>query len=165
LCREDNYLLELVRYIHLNPLRAGLVPDFQKLDRYPFCGHSAIMGKKENEWQDSVYVLKLFADQKATAQRRYKAHLAQGVEMGKRSDLTGGGLVRSNGGWAAVQSLRRANIHFKSDERILGDSEFVDAVLKTADESLQRRFAQTAEGWNLARLAAKAAAIYGLDPE
>jgi putative transposase len=44
LCQQDGYLLELIRYIHLNPLRAGLVSDIQKLDKYPFSGHSAIMG-------------------------------------------------------------------------------------------------------------------------
>jgi REP element-mobilizing transposase RayT len=165
LCQEDNYLLELVRYIHLNPLRAGLVADLAKLDRYRFCGHSVIMGKQKNDWQDAAYVLKLFADQKSTARRRYKAHLAKGLAMGKRPDLTGGGLVRSSGGWAVIKSLRKANIHFKSDERILGDSDFVDEVLKSADEKLQRRYALEAEGWNLDKLAEKAGAICGLDPE
>ena len=33
-CEEDPYLLELIRYIHLNPLRAGLVKDLKKLDMY-----------------------------------------------------------------------------------------------------------------------------------
>ena len=165
LCQEDNYLLELVRYIHLNPLRAGLVADLSKLDRYPFGGHSVIVGKQKNDWQDVAYVLKLFAEQKATARRRYKAHLARGVEMGKQPELTGGGLVRSSGGWAVIKSLRKANIHFKSDERILGDSDFVDEVLKSADEKLQRRYALKAEGWDLDKLAEKAGTICGLDRE
>jgi len=134
LCQEDNYLLELVRYIHLNPLRAGLVADLSKLDRYPFCGHSVIMGKQANDWQDAAYVLRFFADQDHTARRRYKAHLAKGIEMGKRPELTGGGLIRSSGGWAAIKSLRKADIHFKSDERILGDSDFVDEVLRASEK-------------------------------
>jgi len=33
LCQEDTYLLELVRYIHLNPLRAGVIQDIGKLHR------------------------------------------------------------------------------------------------------------------------------------
>jgi putative transposase len=41
-CQEDLYLLELTRYIHLNPLRAGLVPDLEGLGRYPWSGHSAL---------------------------------------------------------------------------------------------------------------------------
>ncbi|MEA3385292.1 MAG: transposase [Thermodesulfobacteriota bacterium] len=47
-CEEDPYLLELIRYIHLNPLRAGLVKDLKELDKYPWTGHSAIMGKRKN---------------------------------------------------------------------------------------------------------------------
>jgi len=47
-CEEDPYLLELIRYIHLNPLRAGLVKDLKELDKYPWTGHSAILGKKKN---------------------------------------------------------------------------------------------------------------------
>ena len=47
-CEKDPYLLELIRYIHLNPLRAGLVNDLKKLDKYPWTGHSAIMGKRKN---------------------------------------------------------------------------------------------------------------------
>ena len=52
-CEEDPYLLELVRYIHLNPLRAGLVKDLKELDRYPWSGHSAILGRR-----NSPFVLK-----------------------------------------------------------------------------------------------------------
>ena len=47
-CEEDSYLLELIRYIHLNPLRAKLVKDLKELDKYPWTGHSAILGKREN---------------------------------------------------------------------------------------------------------------------
>ncbi len=47
-CEEDAYLLELIRYIHLNPLRVGLVNGLKELDRYPWCGHSAILGKRKN---------------------------------------------------------------------------------------------------------------------
>lgn len=165
LCQEEPYLLELIRYIHLNPLRAGLVTDIDKLERYPFSGHGVIMGKKKNDWQDTAYVLNLFGDQKTEARRRYKAYVSDGIEMGKRPDLTGGGLVRSSGGWSVIKSVRQASMHVKSDERILGDSDFVDEVLKAADESLQRLCALKAKGWDLDRLAQKSARIYGLEPE
>src|SRR5919108_3716556 len=46
-CEEEPYLLELVRYIHLNPLRAGAVRDMEELGRYPWCGHAALMGNRE----------------------------------------------------------------------------------------------------------------------
>ena len=44
LCDEDNYLLALVRYIHLNPIRAEIVTTLKKLDHYTWSGHSALMG-------------------------------------------------------------------------------------------------------------------------
>ena len=45
ICEDDPYLLELTRYIHLNPLRAGMVDNLEELDIYPWAGHSAIMAK------------------------------------------------------------------------------------------------------------------------
>lgn len=47
-CEEDPYLLELIRYIHLNPLRAKLVQDLEELDKYPWAGHSVILGRRKN---------------------------------------------------------------------------------------------------------------------
>jgi len=45
LCEDDPYLLELTRYIHLNPLRAGIVKNAKELKEYQWCGHSAITGR------------------------------------------------------------------------------------------------------------------------
>jgi putative transposase len=53
LCQEDAYLLELTRYIHLNPLRARIVKSLDDLDFYPFTGHSALMGTLPNDWQET----------------------------------------------------------------------------------------------------------------
>jgi putative transposase len=56
-CQEDAYLLELVRYIHLNLLRAGLVKTIDDLNLSPFSGHSALAGYVARDWQDTPYVL------------------------------------------------------------------------------------------------------------
>jgi len=50
LCEEEQYLLELVRYIHLNPVRAGLVSTLRELDRYPWCGHAVLVGSMSMGW-------------------------------------------------------------------------------------------------------------------
>ena len=60
LCQEDPYLKELVRYIHLNPLRARLVEDMKGLDRFEWCGHGALVGKHTNDWQAIEGVLMYF---------------------------------------------------------------------------------------------------------
>jgi len=72
LCQEDSYLSELVRYIHLNPLRAAIVKDLRALNKYPYCGHSSIVGKTSHDWQDVDYILKLFASNRPEAIRRYR---------------------------------------------------------------------------------------------
>jgi len=50
--KRSPYLLELVRYIHLNPLRAGLVPDLETLDRYRWSGHAVLLGHRSLEGQE-----------------------------------------------------------------------------------------------------------------
>ena len=60
ICEDDPYLLELTRYIHLNPLRAGIVGEMEGLRDYRWAGHSAIMGRVKREWQDIGTVLGLF---------------------------------------------------------------------------------------------------------
>jgi len=53
LCEEDRYLMQLVAYIHLNPVRAGMAEDISALRAFPFAGHSALMGKMSRPWQDT----------------------------------------------------------------------------------------------------------------
>jgi len=60
ICQEDAYLKELVRYIHLNPLRAKIVSDISALNTYAYSGHSVIMDKNKRLWQDKGYVLSFF---------------------------------------------------------------------------------------------------------
>lgn len=165
LCQEDRYLLELVRYIHLNPLRAKLVADLKGLDRYGFGGHSAIMGKKQRKWQDVDYVLRLFGDKRAAGRRRYRKFVQKGIGQGRQPDLTGGGLVRSAGGWSAVKLMRRASARVKGDERILGDGEFVEQVLAAGKERYERLYHLKAQGWDLNRLIKRVAQQLGLEPK
>ena len=164
LCQEDNYLLELVRYIHLNPMRAGIVKDIEALDKYPFCGHSVIMRKVKKDWQDIEWVLKYYDERLWVARRRYRAFVQKGISQGKRDDLTGGGLVRSSGGWSAVKEMRKAKMFQKSDERILGDGDFVDQVLSAAQEEMEKRNALISRGYDLDKIAARVSELLELKP-
>jgi len=51
-CEEHTYFLKLVSYIHLNPLRAGLVRSVDELEHYPWSGHAVIMKHFDHDWQD-----------------------------------------------------------------------------------------------------------------
>jgi len=125
---EDLYLLELVRYLHLNPLRAQVVPDLRALDRYPWTGHSALLGATARPWQATQEILSRFGTSLSRARRNCRAFVAAGIPQGRRPEFQGGGLLRSQGGWAAVAALRRGREAYQGDERILGSSAFVEAV-------------------------------------
>lgn len=148
-----------MRYIHLNPLRAKLVPDLDRLDRYPYAGHSALMGRVPGEWQDTQAVLGCFGKTTRPARNAYRRFMQAGIGQGRRSELTGGGLVRSAGGWTEVKAKRRAGVTAKSDERILGDGGFVDQALAAAGEQLERKTRLQAKGINLDTVAARVLAV------
>lgn len=165
LCQEDLYLKELVRYIHLNPLRAGVVADMKALDKHPWCGHSALMNQTERAWQNIDYVYSLFSDQKKSARKQYRIFVEKGIAQGRRPDLTGGGLLRSSGGWTVLKSLRKAGIRVKGDERILGTSDFVVNVLKAADEKLDQKCELEARGYDFDRTVQRVAEVLGMKPD
>ncbi len=133
-CDGDSYFTELVRYIHLNPLRVKLVKNINELERYPYCGHGVVTGRHRAAWQDRKYVLGWFGRREREARKAYRQFVREGITLGRRPELVGGGLVRSVGGWSEVVSLRRQGVKEITDERILGSGDFVERVLKEANE-------------------------------
>ncbi len=162
LVEEEPYLTELVRYIHLNPLRAGIVEDLAGLDAYPWSGHSALLGRGASRpWQAVDEVLNRFDVQRRAALRRYREYVSEGVPRGRRPELQGGGLRRSMGAWKAIPDLRRGREHGLADERILGSGEFVEAVhreLKTEHPPASRSSAAE----QLPSLIGRCAAAWGV---
>jgi hypothetical protein len=197
-CQEDTYLLELTRYIHLNPLRARLVEDLKSLDKYQWAGHSAILGRRKNplipalekevpsaegglsfslssgkgKKQNPVNpvnpacpvepgslpgcstgvkkekslaektvedVLQFFGKSLKEARRRYRVFVEKGIKRGHRTDLQGGGLIRSAGGDRASLIGQKKGDREKSDQRILGSGDFVSGVLKKAKENAEHK--------------------------
>jgi putative transposase len=148
LCQEDPYFLELVRYIHLNPLRAKLVPDYKSLESYAYCGHCILLGQRRNDWQNTHAVLVRFGKSIPQARRHYREFVKNGIKAGKKPELVGGGLIRSLGGWSVVKSLGSMSERIKGDERILGDGSFVEEVLKVSQERLERRYGYHSKGYD-----------------
>ena len=166
ICQEDIYFKELVRYIHLNPLRAKLVADIQGLNKYPYSGHSVLMGKKQRAWCDTKYALSYFGRKVSEARKRYFSYVKEGIDQGRRPELVGGGLVRSLGGWSAVKKLRlKGQDRVKGDERILGDGEFVSALLSEANEQLDRRYELKGLGYDFEKIGQRVSTLYGMDEE
>jgi REP element-mobilizing transposase RayT len=125
-CDEEEYLLELVRYIHLNPLRAGMAATLEELDRYQFSGHSVLLGKSELKGQATAEVLSRFARRIDTARKNYRSFIQDGIAQGRWDDLVGIGIFR--------EGMSNDNEH--RDSRVMGKGEFVEQVIRNADESL-----------------------------
>lgn len=100
----DNYLLALVRYIHLNPVRAGLVSDPAD---YAWSGHRAYLGRERLLWLTTDWVLGLLARQAGTAQRRYAQFIQEGLQEGYREEFHRG----------------------TADTRVLGSDTFIEQAL------------------------------------
>jgi len=131
-CEEDVYLSELVRYIHLNAIRAGLVKDMEGLDRYRWSGHSVLMGMEQRAWQARDEVLSYFGRTEGVAQRRYRQFVFEGIGLGKREDLSTG---RGKGDGEIVGRERTET----GDSRILGQGVFVEEVLAGAERTARER--------------------------
>jgi len=102
----DSYLLELVRYIHLNPVRAGMI---KNPEDYPWSGHRAYLGKEFLPWLTTDRVLEQFGKTTGKAQAGYSAFVLDGLEEEHRPEFHGGG----------------------NDSRVLGDDNFVDKCLSS----------------------------------
>jgi len=134
ICEEEPYLLELVRYIHLNPLRVGLVGSIGELKVYPWSGHAVMMGTRELSGQKADEILMYFSKRKKPAREKYEAFVSDGVDCGKREELAGGGLRR-------VMKLAGNGLITAYDDRILGSGDFVEQLRqeKGASERLESR--------------------------
>ncbi len=113
LVETESYLLELVRYIHLNPVRAGLVEDPRD---YSWSGHRAYLGEQRLSWLTTGWVLGRFAQRVITARKRYRAFVDAGTREGYRGEFHGG----------------------EDDSRVLGSDRFVERVAgrsREVDES------------------------------
>lgn len=150
-------MLKLVRYIHLNPLRAGQVNSLEELKVFPYCGHGRLLATTKDDWQTIETVLERFGKRVFSARKGYEAFVADRVSQGQRPDLIGGGLIRSSGGWRRVKQNRQAELESKSDERILGEGQFVEEVLREAEEELARRTGYEYQGIGFDELLKQAA--------
>ncbi len=106
---EDIYLKELTRYIHLNPVRVGIVKDPKG---YPWSGHRAYLGLESIPWLTTEWVLSQFSKQLSHARRAYGRFVLEGKGIGHQDHYSSGG---------------------ETDSRILGDDTFISRVLKQAE--------------------------------
>ena len=130
---EEQYFLALVRYIHLNPVRARLVESVDALVDYPWTGHSVLMGKVKNSVQDAGAVLLRFGRRAGEARKSLVEFMKMDEAKKETKTFEGGGLRRSAGG---AKKLLETGYKEKwaHDERILGSSSFVESILRATEK-------------------------------
>jgi putative transposase len=129
---EDPYFVELIRYIHLNPLNARVVSTLRELDAYRWSGHRCLIGTNPFAWYNAAYVLQWFSNSK----RSYRTFIKEGVEKKFLPDLSGGGLIRTLGGLPEALLARKTPT--LTDQRILGSGGFVRDMAEKRHPSLDR---------------------------
>ena len=121
-CDEDVYMLELVRYIHLNPVRAGKVAELDALVNYPWSGHQQLLGKGEYGLVAEKEVLSLFGRTPKAARKAYVQFLYDGLQQDMPCLSTGGRHTSQT----MDASLTDQDFY---DERILGGGVFVERIM------------------------------------
>jgi putative transposase len=124
-CEKETYLLELIRYIHLNPIRAELVNNLKELDQYPWSGHAVLMGNRHMDGQVLGEVLRRFDQNVFSARENYRRFIADGLATGYREDFISNGLRRRR----EIQNDSAEPDH--SDPRVLESRTFLDNLLKS----------------------------------
>lgn len=115
---KDGYLLELVRYLHLNPVRAGMV---KAPEDYPWSSHLAYLGKEALPWLTTEWALAQFGKSVGMSCSRYEKFVLDGLGEGHRPEFHGKG---------------------KTDSRLLGDDRFLEKCLVGPDRLPLRLNAQ-----------------------
>lgn len=105
----DSYLIELVRYVHLNPVRAGMT---KVVDDYPWTGHRAYLGKESLPWLTTEWVLSTLSPDIEKTRKAYWALVNDGTGEGRRNEFHSG----------------------TCEGRLLGDDTFIDAALDKAGQ-------------------------------
>lgn len=126
---DDPYLLQLVRYVHRNPLRAGLVANVDDLDRYPWTGHAVLLGARTFSAQDGEFVLRCFGDTPGGAREAYREFARASPPT---ADGSGEGVsLRCDPlGWRRRAAPARGRERWGRDERVLGSPGFVDRLVE-----------------------------------
>ena len=163
LCEEEPYFLELMRYIPLNPVRAGLIRTPEELTGYPWTSYGAVMGRANHPWQTVGPALERFGPDVDSARKAYRSFLVDGWNQPKQDRLEGGGLIRSLGGVAGALEARASGERQMFDQRILGSGAFVEGVLRQA-EAKERQAERTAHALTLEQLEKEISTLFCIKP-
>jgi len=150
--QDQLYLEEMIRYVHLNPVRAGICSGLDELDSYPWCGHAVLMGTRACGFQDVDTVLKRFGKDRLSARKGYRQFLENGL------------VDKDN----SIINAIRASSAGKSDRSnpalwVIGDQKFVERAAEKDHERRLRLVRYAANGWNLEQVCRHVANALGIN--
>ena len=122
--QDQCYAEELVRYVHLNPVRAGICKNLKQLEKHHWCGHAALMGKMERRFQDTRTVLRRFGRNDTDARAGYCRFLEEGMRCNSENDRLLELMRKSNRG---TESGRTSGCW------VIGDPQFVSQALSSSE--------------------------------
>lgn len=129
LCQDSDYAKELIRYVHLNPLRANQVGSLEELEKWPWCGHGYLLGNKSTHgegFQERVEPLRRFGEDEESALIKYIEYMNEGINRGKSLE-------------PVELQLTETLVIGESEKKlpaVIGDHEYVkNAMLKAASTS------------------------------
>jgi REP element-mobilizing transposase RayT len=155
--QDQHYVEELVRYIHVNPLRAGVCSSIDELDVYPWTGHAVLMGRQSCTFQDTWTILRRFGQSTESARKKYREFVS-GSSSGDKEDMDEIG-----------DTVRRADTgRPRSDEPdrwVIGDPEFVKGVVAKDRQNRLRLSRHRVEKVTLEDIAEKVCVACGVSVE
>lgn len=143
---------ELVRYVHANPLRAGVCKSLRDLDNYPWTGHAVLMGNLQAEFQQTWPVLRRFGKSVEEGRRGYTASMADAL----------------NASTDMLPAIRKGNTdrgRSSPGAYVIGDPDFVKSVLGRDRERRLQIARHRLEGLAIEGLADKFATAAGITTE
>jgi putative transposase len=152
-CQDEQYAMELIRYIHLNPLRAGKVKTLEELENYEWCGHGVLMGRPGatgESFQNRLECLRRFGENETDAVNAYLNYMAESCNCedtktaGHLSYIEATEISGSCKGWPAV----------------IGDPPFVKAAKEKYKLCMYRNHRKADYPYVLETVAKKVCAAY-----
>ena len=118
---QDQYYLErIIRYIHLNPVRAGICKTVDELDRYSWSGHRMIMKNETSGFQEINQVLRRFGKTTADGLAKYREFIEAGLSANEDDEIFSS--IRANN--AGTRNRNSAG------SWVIGDSDFQRLVIE-----------------------------------
>jgi len=137
---DDRHLATLIAYIHLNPVRAGIVRDVDALASYPWTGHAALVGRTPRRFHDVDRALAAFGDARRVARRGVIATMTAVHERWLRGGEVATPLVE-------LSSAAQAHDRAYGVRRVRGRWQFVERVAAELEARGVRHARFRRAGW------------------